>query len=194
MLGGQTQIASDVTLLGLAALVVADRLAVAAFGGHARASGQDRGTLMATNVATIAAFGVALAATLTGIAPLPGPAPLWLALGFALTACGITLRVWSIRTLGRFFVRVVQVDDGHQLVRSGPYAVLRHPSYAGVLLAYAGLGISMGNAISTASLAALPAVGYLWRIRVEEDALRVALGVEYEAYASSTYRLIPGVW
>ena len=47
---------------------------------------------------------------------------------------GIGLRGWAIGTLGRFFRRDIQVADDQVVVRAGPYAAIRHPSYAGNLL------------------------------------------------------------
>lgn len=60
-------------------------------------------------------------------------------LGLLIAWAGIIFRLVSIHTLGRFFRMVVQVQEGHQVVRSGPYRILRHPSFAGLLLAMVGL-------------------------------------------------------
>lgn len=79
-------------------------------------------------------------------------------------------------------------------VAAGPYRFLRHPDYAGYLLA--GLGVTLGHAslwgAATLLLILLPAV--LWRIRQEEKSLRVNFGAQFVEYVSRTKRLIPGVW
>ncbi|HEX7996058.1 MAG TPA: isoprenylcysteine carboxylmethyltransferase family protein, partial [Streptosporangiaceae bacterium] len=57
------------------------------------------------------------------------------ALGEVIAVCGIALRVWAILTLDRFFTFVVGIAQDHRVVQHGPYRVLRHPGYAGALLA-----------------------------------------------------------
>jgi protein-S-isoprenylcysteine O-methyltransferase Ste14 len=80
------------------------------------------------------------------------------------------------------------------VVQHGPYRVLRHPGYAGALLALAGAGIAMGNWLSLLLMIVWPALALGIRISVEETTLVSALGPEYQAYASRTARLIPRVW
>ncbi|MBI2701608.1 hypothetical protein A9W98_20600 [Mycobacterium gordonae] len=104
---------------------------------------------------------------------------------------GIALRAWSIRELGSAYShRVVRIDDGG-LVCSGPYRVLRHPAYAGMLIANIGY---VGYFASPAGIIALTLLvaAILWRIRVEE---RVLLGSPgYREFSCSRDRLVPGVW
>jgi protein-S-isoprenylcysteine O-methyltransferase Ste14 len=107
---------------------------------------------------------------------------------------GIALRVWGVATLGRFFRRVVVVQEGHHVVTAGPYHWLRHPAYAGNLLSYLGLGVALGNWLSIGACVAIPVVAHLPRIQVEEATLTEALGEEYRAYARRTARLIPRIW
>jgi protein-S-isoprenylcysteine O-methyltransferase len=59
--------------------------------------------------------------------------------GLALMVAGIGLRAWSIVTLGRFFQYQIKVQPGHQVVTSGPYRFVRHPSYTGIAMSCAGL-------------------------------------------------------
>jgi protein-S-isoprenylcysteine O-methyltransferase Ste14 len=127
-------------------------------------------------------------------ADMPGRGWLTFAFGLVLIWCGIALRVWSIATLGRFFRRIVVVQEGHRIVSSGPYRLVRHPAYLGNLLATAGLGLALGNWASLAILTVLPALGHVPRIRVEEGALEETLGADYASYAASRKRLVPGVW
>jgi hypothetical protein len=68
------------------------------------------------------------------------------------------------------------------------------PSYAGILLALAGIGVAFGNGLSLAALLALPAVGLMYRIRVEESALSATLGAAYVSYTKGRKRIIPLVW
>jgi protein-S-isoprenylcysteine O-methyltransferase Ste14 len=107
---------------------------------------------------------------------------------------GVALRVWAILTLDRFFTFVVGIAADHRVVQSGPYRVIRHPGYAGALLALAGFGVALANWLSLLIMLVVPALALAVRIRVEEAALIAALGQEYRDYASRTVGLIPGVW
>jgi protein-S-isoprenylcysteine O-methyltransferase Ste14 len=73
--------------------------------------------------------------------PIPGSPPVLLACGLVALIAGIGLRWYSIRSLGRFFTMNVAVQAGHRVVRTGPYRWVRHPSYTGLLLACAGVGV-----------------------------------------------------
>jgi protein-S-isoprenylcysteine O-methyltransferase Ste14 len=102
--------------------------------------------------------------------------------------------VWSIRTLGRFFRYEVVVQEGHRVVDTGPYRLVRHPSYTGSLLAFLGIGIALDNWLSVAAALGLPLLGFLRRIAVEEAALTSELGDAYRSYKERTRRLVPGIW
>jgi protein-S-isoprenylcysteine O-methyltransferase Ste14 len=107
---------------------------------------------------------------------------------------GIALRTWATLALGRSFRRTVTVAENQAVVTAGPYQYVRHPSYSGILLAFAGLGAMFANWGSLACLTVLPAFGYVARIRVEEQELEGSLGKAYGDYARDRRRLIPGVW
>jgi protein-S-isoprenylcysteine O-methyltransferase Ste14 len=115
-------------------------------------------------------------------------------IGTVILIAGIGLRVWAMLVLGRFFTVTVTIQRDHRVVDSGPYRILRHPSYTGLLVLLVGFGIALGNWLSLLALFALPLAGILLRIRVEEAALALALGERYTNYAARTDRLIPGVW
>jgi protein-S-isoprenylcysteine O-methyltransferase Ste14 len=117
-----------------------------------------------------------------------------LAVALPVSWAGIGFRLWSIRTLGRFFRGVVHVQAGHEVIQHGPYRLLRHPSYAGALLAVLGFSIIFDNAVSIVAFVGCALVGILYRIRVEERVLRAQLGQAYGDYAARTRRLVPGLW
>ena len=77
---------------------------------------------------------------------------------------------------------------------TGPYKWIRHPSYAGLLLILAGLGLARGNWLSVAACLVLPLPALAWRIHVEEAELSRVLGDVYRGYQTTTARLIPGLW
>jgi protein-S-isoprenylcysteine O-methyltransferase len=120
-------------------------------------------------------------------------APLFYA-GLGLIVCGTLLRWWSIATLGQFFTVNVAIRTGHRVVTSGPYRLLRHPSYTALLMVFLGIGLCMGNTLSIAALMLSTVVALLYRMRIEETLLLSGLGEEYRAYMSRTKRLIPGLY
>ena len=117
-----------------------------------------------------------------------------MAAGLVVLAAGVALRTWAIVTLGRLFKFVVVIQDGHRVVTSGPYRLLRHPSYTGGLGAFLGAGIALDSWLSILALVFIPLLAVLVRIHLEEAELATAPGPEYTRYASRTHRLVPGLW
>ena len=115
-------------------------------------------------------------------------------IGLVLMAAGVFVRQWAILTLGRFFTPEVRVHPDQTVVERGPYRWVRHPSYSGLLIFFAGLGLALSDWLSVIVLAILPAAGLFVRIRSEERALLAALGEEYRRYAATRRRLFPGIW
>lgn len=115
-------------------------------------------------------------------------------LGGTLIEVTTALRSWGIATLGRFFRRDVTIQADHRVITDGPYRLLRHPAYAGNLLAALGFGLALTNWVGLALAVGVPLLGHLPRIRVEERAMAVALGNEWASYAAGTARIVPGVW
>jgi protein-S-isoprenylcysteine O-methyltransferase Ste14 len=107
---------------------------------------------------------------------------------------GLVVRIWAIVVLGTSFRMTVEVDTGQQVVDSGPYRWVRHPSYTGILLLLAGLGLVYGNWPALAILLVLPAGVLIHRIFVEEAVLTEVIGRAYAVYTARTKRLVPGLW
>ena|ERR1035437_5587478 len=120
--------------------------------------------------------------------------PLLPVLGVALFLAGLYFRWHSIRHLGKFFTVQVAISDDHRVIDTGPYKYIRHPSYTGGLMMCLGLGLCLANPVSLAILMLLPFMGFLWRMNVEEIALRKALGDTYVTYSAKTKRLIPFIY
>src|SRR4051812_15564804 len=138
---------------------------------------------------------VALAFAAAGVHDrLPGPPWLPAVVGIAVMWAGLGLRVWAVRTLGRFFRVEVTVDADQTLVDTGPYARVRHPSYTGLLVLYLGLGICLDSYLSVAAAVLLSLAAVVNRIAHEERMLQRELGEVYRVYSSRTWRLVPGVW
>lgn len=107
---------------------------------------------------------------------------------------GVALRIWSIRTLGRFFTYRVMTTDEQHVVSGGPYRFVRHPSYTALLVSCVGAGISTANPFSLVAAIVIPLIGLTRRIRVEEAVLMGALGDEYRMFCASRKRLVPWLW
>jgi protein-S-isoprenylcysteine O-methyltransferase len=117
----------------------------------------------------------------------------WLAAGALVALAGFALRLWAIRALGRFFTAEVRVVGDQTVVRDGPYAWLRHPSYTGALLVAAGQAVALQSATGVLLVAVLCVPAYLYRIRVEEAALVDRLGAAYVDYRRTIPALLPGL-
>jgi len=116
------------------------------------------------------------------------------AVGMVILVTGIALRMWSFQALGQYFTFTVKVSPDQPVVTAGPYRLLRHPGYAGGLLATVGIGVLWGNWLSLATIA-LPCLAIIvWRIRSEENALLTILDDRYRSYASNHKRLVPLIW
>jgi protein-S-isoprenylcysteine O-methyltransferase Ste14 len=111
-----------------------------------------------------------------------------------LIVVGLVVRIVAIVTLGEAFSANVAIRSSQKLQRSGFYGVVRHPSYLGMEIIFLAVGIWGHNWGSMAVMIGLPTAAVLYRIHVEEKALRSAFGAEYDEYAKTTKRLIPGVY
>ena len=114
--------------------------------------------------------------------------------GTVLIVAGLAVRWAAILTLRKYFTVDVAIMNDHKVVMTGLYRYVRHPAYLGSLLSFLGLAISFSNWL-TALVIFVPITGaFVYRIRVEEEALDAFLGDTYRQYRSSTKRLIPRVF
>lgn len=121
--------------------------------------------------------------------------PSWFVpVGVAVFFIGIGLRWYAIIHLGRFFTVNVTIASDHQLVDTGPYRLVRHPSYTGALLAFVGFTLVVRNWVSLLVVLVPITVAFLYRINVEERALLEALGDRYRSYMARTKCLVPLVY
>ena len=103
---------------------------------------------------------------------------------------GLVIRVFAEN---RYAARTVQVDEDQQVIKTGPYAIVRHPMYVGVLLMYLASPVALGSywALIPASFI-IPML--VVRIRNEEQVLERDLGGYREYKGETRYRLVPGIW
>jgi protein-S-isoprenylcysteine O-methyltransferase len=115
-----------------------------------------------------------------------------IALGLALA--GTLLRAWSVAQLGRFFTWHVRVQSDQTVVSTGPYRLIRHPSYTGAWLLYVGVLLAISASIGATLMGVLLLFGFARRIRYEESLMRKTFGGEYDAYCLRVKRLVPFIW
>ena len=107
---------------------------------------------------------------------------------------GICMRWLAIYTLRRYFTGKVAILADHQLIRTGPYQYIRHPAYAGALVARPGFGLAFSNWVSLLLIFCPVVLAALYRIQIEDQVLTDAFGQEYLDYMKQTKRLLPGIY
>ena len=115
-------------------------------------------------------------------------------LGSALIVAGMIIRFIAIRTLGKFFTVNLALHADHSLIKTGLYKYIRHPSYTGSLLSFAGFGLSLNNWLSLFIIIIPILVTFINRINIEEGILLKQFGPAYEEYKKETKRLIPMIY
>lgn len=114
-------------------------------------------------------------------------------LGILLIDAGIALRLYAIIVLGAFFTATVAIAPEQPVIEAGPYRLIRHPSYTGLLLILLGFGLCFTNWLSLLVIMGCGLIGFSYRIQVEEHVLKTQLGQRYQEYMQRTKRLIPFV-
>jgi protein-S-isoprenylcysteine O-methyltransferase Ste14 len=143
---------------------------------------------------------LAIAAILIGLPRIPLPAlgdrllplaawPFWI--GAVLTAAGLLFTVWARVHIGTNWSGIVTVKENHELIQSGPYGIVRHPIYTGLLVAIVGSGIARGEWRGVIAV-----VIVLWafsrKLQTEERYMREQFGDAYRTYSKRVPALIPG--
>jgi protein-S-isoprenylcysteine O-methyltransferase Ste14 len=119
--------------------------------------------------------------------------PPWVSLiADVFVVAGYMTFVWTLLT-NSYLSRVVEVDTGQKVISTGPYAIVRHPMYAGISLMYVATPVALGS-----FWALIPAVFIVpllvVRLRNEEEVLRRELPDYVEYTQKVKYRLLPGIW
>jgi protein-S-isoprenylcysteine O-methyltransferase Ste14 len=112
--------------------------------------------------------------------------------GISIFLLGVCYRLWAIRTLGQFYSHRVQTVAQHRIVATGPYRFTRHPAYAGMILANAGISMYFFNWVTICVFLFMLVPAILLRIAIEERTLFAIDG--YSEFAKKRKRLFPAVW
>jgi protein-S-isoprenylcysteine O-methyltransferase Ste14 len=162
---------------------------------HAGARRQDKGSHVA--LICLIVFGLLLGLLLALKVPataITSAPDIFFWLGIVLMYVGIALRLYAIKVLGRYFTTSVAVASEQTVIKAGPYRLIRHPSYTGLLITLLGLGLSLtNNWLSLLVIMGCALPGFAYRIHVEERVLKAHLGRRYQEYMQRTKRLIPFV-
>ncbi len=121
--------------------------------------------------------------------------PMWVEFSaFAVFVVGYTFALWAMKT-NRFFVKFVRIQNerGHHVINTGPYAYVRHPGYAGAILAHVALPIALGSLWGLIP-ACFGGSLFVLRTRLEDKTLQAELPGYREYVSEVRWRLIPGVW
>ncbi len=122
--------------------------------------------------------------------PLLPPGPLRFGGALALVAAGLAFTVWARVHLGGNWSGTVTLKEGHELIRTGPYAYVRHPIYSGLLLALLGSAVACGEVRALFGFAVVTAA-FVRKLRIEERFMRESFRQQYREYSAKVPSLIP---
>jgi protein-S-isoprenylcysteine O-methyltransferase Ste14 len=119
------------------------------------------------------------------------PSGLWsFWIGAAVTVVGLLFAIWARHHLGSNWSQAVTVKQGHELITTGPYALVRHPIYTGILTGFLGTAIALSQVRGVIGFVLIFLV--LWaKLRKEEEWMRSQFGETYATYADQTAALVP---
>jgi protein-S-isoprenylcysteine O-methyltransferase Ste14 len=161
--------------------------------GTKRAASRARPTWALALVPVVAAIAIAMRARPALFAARIVPSsPAIDAAGIAMAVAGFALAIWARRVLGRNWSGAPVIKEDHELVRNGPYRLVRHPIYSGLLLAVFGSCLSEGR-VHGATLFVLVLLSLLWKSRVEEGLMARQFPEAYPEYRKRTKALVPFV-
>jgi protein-S-isoprenylcysteine O-methyltransferase Ste14 len=112
--------------------------------------------------------------------------------GMLMVVAGIAFACWARHIIGSNWSSEVQVKQGHELIQRGPYGLVRHPIYTGLLLAFLGTAIAVGEWHGLLAVAII-AISFWFKLRLEERWMRESFGEVYVNYMRRVKALIPGV-
>ena len=151
----------------------------------------------ASGILRVLAFLIVIVLLSTTRIPLPwlyhplwrsGIWPFWV--GAAVTVVGLLFAVWARHYLGGNWSSAVTIKQGHELITTGPYALVRHPIYTGVLTGFLGTAIALSQVRGVIGFVLMLVVLWL-KLRMEEEWMRSQFGETYAMYSHQTAALVP---
>lgn len=117
----------------------------------------------------------------------------WSFVGLGVQCSFFALAVWARRHLGRNWSARIEIKKEHELIRSGPYRLLRHPIYTANIGMYVGTAVVSGQWHAAVGVA-MVLIAYWRKVRMEESKLRESFGDEYFSYRRATWGAVPGLF
>ncbi|HMV28655.1 MAG TPA: isoprenylcysteine carboxylmethyltransferase family protein [Anaerolineales bacterium] len=114
-------------------------------------------------------------------------------IGLFIAIPGFVLMQAGEKYLAKQFSIEVTLQKDHKLIQSGPYKVIRHPRYLGILIFFTGISLTFRSLLGIFIVLALAGV-LIWRVFAEEKMMREEFGKEWKEYQSKTWRLIPYIF
>lgn len=114
-------------------------------------------------------------------------------IGVLMIITGIIFRAWAVRTLGKYFTATVQIKEDHTLIRTGPYRIVRHPSYSGAFMAIVAGAVVLESLTGFIISCIAMIIAYYVRIGIEEKELIARFGNDYLDFKRETKMIIPYV-
>ena len=114
----------------------------------------------------------------------------WFSIGAAVTASGLLFSIWARAYLGRNWSREVTIKKDHELITGGPYSVVRHPIYTGLLVGLLGCALALGEWRGLVAVG-LVFITLLRKLRLEERWLHEQFGESYANYSKQVSALVP---
>src|SRR5205823_278807 len=111
-------------------------------------------------------------------------------LGVLMTFAGVSFAIWARVHLGQYWSGRITVKTDHELIRSGPYAITRHPIYTGFIFGILGCAVTSGEVKGLIAFIII-VFAFFRKIRLEEKILYETFGKTYEEYSKQVAALIP---
>jgi protein-S-isoprenylcysteine O-methyltransferase Ste14 len=111
-------------------------------------------------------------------------------IGTALVWLGIAFAIWARYHIAQFWSASIALRQGHQLIRTGPYAHIRHPIYTGILTAALGTALAVGRYRVLVAFVAMLA-GFIWKSTREEKLLASQFGPAFDEHRRHTGFFLP---
>ena len=113
-------------------------------------------------------------------------------IGLAVCIFGAFIAIWSRQLIGKNWSLAVQLKEDHELIQKGPYSLVRHPIYSGLILLFLGNAVMVGDWRGLIAVAIVFA-SFLYKSRKEENWLIAQFGTKYKSYKKNTDMFIPGI-
>jgi protein-S-isoprenylcysteine O-methyltransferase Ste14 len=155
---------------------------------------RDERSIVFLNATIYSCVGIAITLGFLGIGHIRGLGWSMPWIGLWTIVIGMITRWTAILTLRKYFTTNVAIRDDHQIITSGVYRFIRHPSYSGSLISFFGLGLVFANWLAMILLTVPITFAFVKRIKIEERALETAFGEKYKTYRHSTWHLFPWIY